>query len=456
MKPTIFVQMASYRDPELVLTLCDLIERAEQPEALRVVVCRQHALHETIGEFFTRGFGRWRVDTSGEYMIHTLDYCGASVELIDVPYPDSQGACWARNLIQQHYRGERYTLQLDSHHRFVEGWDRLSVDMLESLRPASAKPVLTAYLPQYLPHADPAGRGRDPLVLRFSRFSPQGVVMLRTIALPNLPDHGATQQPVPARFYSAHFAFADGCFATEVQHDPQYFFLGEEISISARAYTHGYDLYHPHCVVAWHEYTRKGRVKIWDDHSEQAKTSGTVPMCWGERDSASYRRNRALFGIDGEPRGDIDFGPYGLGGERTLAQYETYAGIDFARRGVQQATLDATPPAAGVAPERGAEADWNASLRRSNEVRVSVHQSILKVGEQEARACRLAVCDAEGAALHREALDEEAFSSAMRGEWLDRTLVFTSELGRMPANYVVELLDGAGNLLRRVEKPVKA
>ncbi|MET5020781.1 GlcNAc-transferase family protein, partial [Burkholderia pseudomallei] len=70
---------------------------------------------------------------------------------IDVPYQQSRGACWARNLIQQRSGNERYTLQLDSHHRFSDGWDQQMVEMLESLRTFSAKPLITAYLPGFTP-----------------------------------------------------------------------------------------------------------------------------------------------------------------------------------------------------------------------------------------------------------------------------------------------------------------
>ena len=36
----------------------------------------------------------------------------------------------ARNLIQQEYNNEKYTLQLDSHHRFVKNWDTKLITML--------------------------------------------------------------------------------------------------------------------------------------------------------------------------------------------------------------------------------------------------------------------------------------------------------------------------------------
>jgi hypothetical protein len=119
-----------------------------------------------------------------------------------------------------------------------------------------------------------------------------------------------------------------GQFCKEVPHDPEYYFHGEEISIAVRAYTWGYDLFHPHKVVCWHEYTRKGRTKQWDDDKD-----------WGKRNEYCHLKNRKLFGMDGEKQ-DIDFGVYGFGSERTLDQYERYAGINFKRRAVQKYTLD--------------------------------------------------------------------------------------------------------------------
>ena len=86
-------------------------------------------------------------------------------------------------------------------------------------------------------------------------------------------------KPVTSRFYSAHFCFTLGQFSTEVQHNPEYYFHGEEISIAARAYTWGYDLFHPHIPVVYHEYTRKGRTKQWDDD----KT-------WGEKNKKSHKK----------------------------------------------------------------------------------------------------------------------------------------------------------------------
>ena len=48
-----------------------------------------------------------------------------------------------------------------------------------------------------------------------------------------------------------------GQWCIEVPYDPDYYFHGEEISLAVRSYTWGYDLFHPHKIIAWHEYTRK-------------------------------------------------------------------------------------------------------------------------------------------------------------------------------------------------------
>jgi hypothetical protein len=161
--------------------------------------------------------------------------------------------------------------------------------------------------------------------MNFDRFIPEGAVFFLPATIPNWEE---LTEPIPARFYSAHFAFSLGSFVEEVPHDPNYYFHGEEISIAVRAYTHGYDLFHPHKIIAWHEYTRRGRTKQWDDD----KT-------WGNKNSESHLRNRKLFEMDGLEK-DIDFGIYDFGTERTLEDYERYAGISFKKRAVQKFTLD--------------------------------------------------------------------------------------------------------------------
>ena len=303
----IFIQIASYRDPELLATLRDCIDKANKPENLVFSLCWQHSKED-----------EW--DNLDEFKDDKR------FKIIDVDYTESKGACWARNSLQQQYDGEEYTLQLDSHHRFIQDWDKELIDMLKGLQEKGhEKPLLTSYISSYNPEKDPEGRVQVPWKMNFDRFIPEGAIFFLPASIEN---HQELTEPITSRFYSAHFAFTLGSFVTEVPHDPEYYFHGEEISIAVRAYTWGYDLFHPHKIIAWHEYTRKGRTKQWDDD----KT-------WGSKNSNSHLRNRKLFEMDGLEK-DIDFGIYDFGPVRTLRDYEEYAGISFKKRAVQKYTLD--------------------------------------------------------------------------------------------------------------------
>jgi hypothetical protein len=316
----IFIQIAAYRDPQLVPTVKDCIEKAKWPENLVFCIAWQHDVTENIDG------------------IKDLP----NVKIIDIPHHESKGACWARHQIQQRYDGEEYTLQLDSHHRFVENWDEVIIGMYNQLKEMGhAKPLLTGYIPSFDPDNDPGARVQIPWKMDFDRFIPEGAVFF----LPaSIDDWQSRTSPVPSRFYSAHFCFTSGDFCKEVPHDPNYYFHGEEISIAVRAYTHGYDLFHPHRLVAWHEYTRKGRTKHWDDHTGQKREELPDKKDWGQRNSDCHKRNRCLFSMDGEKYESVDWGQYGFGSVRSLRDYEKYSGLHFGKRAVQKHTSERQYP----------------------------------------------------------------------------------------------------------------
>jgi len=319
----IFVQIAAYRDPQLIFTIKDMLDKAKHPDNLVICIAHQYDDIKVLNEYrFDERF-----------------------KIIDIAFQESKGACWARNLIQQKYNGEEYTLQIDSHHRFVQYWDEILINMIKDLQNKGyEKPLLTAYLPSFDPENDPDKRINIPWKMNFDRFIPEGAIFF----MPNgIDGYDELNEPVRSRFYSAHFCFTLGQFCNEVQHDPDYYFHGEEISIAVRAFTWGYDLFHPHRVIAWHEYTRKGRPKQWDDDS-----------IWGKRNENCHAKNRKLFGMDGETPAD-NFGIYGFGKKRTLRDYEEYAGISFSKRGIQKYTLDHKYP---PNPKCQNEDDFNKSF----------------------------------------------------------------------------------------------
>lgn len=447
---SIFVQIASYRDPQLIPTIDSLLDNAKSPENLHVCICWQHGDDEPVDIFLSAGFNLESVDENPkvEHSVIRATYKGARFSIIDTPYLASKGACWARNQVQQLYDNEKYTLQLDSHHRFVSEWDVKLIDMIEGLRHKSKKPLITAYVPSFDPENDPAGRVMQPWKMDFDRFIPEGAVFF----IPStIDDYETRTEPLKARFYSAHFAFADGSFAVEVQHDPEYFFHGEEISITVRAFTHGYDLYHPHIVVAWHEYTRKNRVKIWDDHTpEQKVKKKEIEKDWVERNNECHLRNRILFGMDGLDPKRIDFGKYGFGKERTVRQYEEYAGISFAYRGVQQRTLDRLEPPNNY--PYTSEREWRESFVRSNDVRILFNRSELGELCDDYDFWYVGSADSKGNEIFRKDAQAHEIREYIKNEWIDFRLVWHGNV--KPVTFVVWPHSASKGWLGRIEKPV--
>ena len=107
----IFVQIANYRDPEVVPTIKDILEQADKPENLTFGICNQY--HED---------DEWSLDEWRDDERFTIQ---------DIVWNESKGLCWARSEIQKMWKGEEWTLQIDSHHRFAEGWDTQLIEMAE-------------------------------------------------------------------------------------------------------------------------------------------------------------------------------------------------------------------------------------------------------------------------------------------------------------------------------------
>jgi len=313
---TIFIQIAAYRDPELLPTLDNLIHNARYKKRLKICIAWQNSKEDS-----------W--DNLDKYKNNP------NIKILDIPHTESEGVCWARNKIQQHYNKEDFTLQLDSHHRFVKHWDVKLIDMFNSLvDDGYPKPLITAYIPPYHPENDPEGRSDEIWKMEFDRYAVEGYIATKPHHIDNYKK--TLSKPIPSRFYSAHFAFTVGKFCLEVPHDPNMYFHGEEPSIAVRAYTSGYDLFHPHRIIAWHEYTREGKTKQWDDNSK-----------WVEKNQESHRRFRLLFSMDGvkcTPCAMKALKPYILGNERSLQDYERFSGIRYEDRSVQKYTLEYNIP----------------------------------------------------------------------------------------------------------------
>jgi hypothetical protein len=310
----IFVSIAAYRDPQLVPTIEDCIKKARHPERLRFGICWQHGPEEIALPFLSND----------------------NFRIVDVPWRESQGACWARAEVMKQWRGEPWFLQVDSHCRFVAGWDTKLLEMMQQT--GSVKPILSTYATPFEPGPQEILVGA-PLQMALQGFTAEGIPHMRPLGI---RDWQSLRRPLRARFISAGFLFAPGVFVQEVPYDPELYFLGEEAAMTLRAFTNGYDFFHPYETIVWHDYVRRYAVKHWDDHTE----ANQAATAWAERDQHSRRKVARL--LAGELGGE-----FGLGSQRTVADFEDYAGLSFGLRRAQDYTTRSEEP-----PNPMMGADW--------------------------------------------------------------------------------------------------
>lgn len=309
---TILVHLPAYREPELVPTIKDALANAEFPQRIHFGICRQYNpddKFDNVDEF--RDDPRFKI--------------------WDLHYVQAKGLPYARAIINDKLlTDEDFVCQLDSHHRFTKNWDSTLIEWYNIKKSQGYNPLICGYLPYYDPFNDPAGRTMEPWLSEAASFYPFGTIFIRPCGIPNWQQ---LTEPFPARFLSGHFCFGPNKWAKEVRHDPDLYFSGEEINLTVRSYTHGYDLFHPHRNIIWHATMRTERdgILIWDDQAKRGD-----PMFWKQQDIARAKIRQLLRTEDN----GFDLTGYDLGTVRTLRDYEKYAGIHFKKRSFQKYTVD--------------------------------------------------------------------------------------------------------------------
>jgi hypothetical protein len=262
------------------------------------------------------------------------------------------------------------------------------VELIEMMKMTeSEKPIITSYAGMYNP-SDNKLLNIEPYKMVASNFTPGGTILFKPHTI---PDWTNLKSPIPARFVSGHFFFTLGIHCEEYKYDPNIYFAGDEISLSIRSYTLGYDIYHPHKTVVWHEYTREGRTKHWTDFDNENVKKGVVNKPWWKMDNDSKRRLRHM--LQEEDNG-IDLGIYGLGDVRTHHDYELYAGIDFKNRKLHPNTLK------GINPPINDYTDWYKLIEKEYTYKVTLSDIT------DFKFIYIGVEDIYGNVLYREDLKE--------------------------------------------------
>lgn len=380
-KETILLHLPSYRDPELIPTIKDALAKAKYPKRLRFGICRQYNPSD--------GF-----DDLSEYKKDKR------FKIYECLYTEAKGLPWARAIINEKLlTDEDYVCQLDSHHRFAQDWDETLIEMHNSLEKKGFKPIVAGYSPLYDPFNDPAGRSMEPWQSQFACFYPHGTIFIRPGLL-----HGYENmtEPPRGRFLCGHFDFARSEWAREIKHDPDIYFSGEEINLTVRSFTHGYDIFHPHKIVVWHSTMREERAGMlkWDDDAK-------LGVDWYNKQEYARRKIRCLFRVED----GIDLTGYDIGNVRTIRDYEKYAGVHFKRRAVQKYTLENQYP-----PNPIIEDDelWENSFMESFYYLVNVDRHLFK--EKKYKFVLVAFDDENGVSINSKFIDGHQIDAFNNGQ----------------------------------------
>jgi len=309
---SIFVGIASYRDPECQWTVRDLFDKAHDPDNIFVGIC-------------------WQFDTENreDSDCFVCETRPEQVRVSSMHWRDAKGPCPARHIMQSLWKGEEYYLQLDSHMRFVKDWDIKLLKFLSNT--GNPRAIITSYPVGYQrPNLVPSYK--NPAFLVGKGFSENdGMWRIEGKLLNKFSD----KEPVKGCFWVSGFAFSKADIIKEVPYDPhlKHLFFGEEMLMGARLWTHGWDFYCPGENIIYHLWDRSYR-KTFREIEDPTRP---------ELEAQSKVRVWQILGMPNLPGltekiqpNNTDIDKYGLGTVRSLSEYEEYCGVDFANRKFSQ------------------------------------------------------------------------------------------------------------------------
>ena len=209
---TIYVSVASYRDPECTPTIEDLYERAKNPERIRVAIIDQRTDDDP---YCTRP-----AVPCEENPNQTLCRFRHLIDVYEIAAPLSIGPVFARHLANRMYRGEYFAMQVDSHVRFIEHWDDSLVSQWKSAQ--NEMGIITTYLSDIIGSIDPVTHeNRHPSRPIMCKTDYESNGKLRHLRHGQQPEGypGIHGEPTLHPFWAAGFSFARGHFVVQVPYD---------------------------------------------------------------------------------------------------------------------------------------------------------------------------------------------------------------------------------------------
>jgi len=217
-------------------------------------------------------------------------------------------------LAQSLWRGERWFMQIDSHMRFLPGWD---TNLLKEISKCPSKLAIVTNYPETYHQGESTPAHKEPSQLSAWGFDSDGMLHIFSRKLQKCP-----VKPHRSLFWAAGFSFGPSSMISAVPYDElKNIFYGEEVFMAARLFTHGYDFFTPSQNYVFHLEAKKYRHSYRENFSK-----GDYQL-----ESLSRVKIRQLLGMDTSGSRGV-YGEFGLGNSRTLEEYETFCGVSFKDR----------------------------------------------------------------------------------------------------------------------------
>jgi hypothetical protein len=257
----------------------------------------------------------------------------SQLRYVHVDPVESRGVCWARALAGAMYGGEPWYLQIDSHMYFDGDWDVALIYTYDLISSQGYKPILSTY-----PYGFEISDTGEIILSEYVSTMHENVLVLRPKEDQTLTEDSAVLEfqadfipssvPLQGCHVGAGFLFSRGNLVQEVPYDPRLYFHGEEQNISIRAWTRGWDIFHPVYIPIYHLYKQPNSDYLnhhWHPYWDKQRAITQVEFT----DAAAKRLTDLFYRRE-------TMGVYGLGTVRSLEDYARFSGIDYINRVVQR------------------------------------------------------------------------------------------------------------------------
>ena len=284
----IFVSIASYRDNRCPTTLNSLFKNAKNPERIYVGICQQNKP------------GDIECVSLKDPLVQKYI---SQIRIKKLSSDDAKGPTLARYICSKLWNGEEYYLQIDSHTLLVKDWD----EKLKNMVNKKGKAVISHYPPAIEEYDSNKKSTNVPRICR-AFFNERGMISFEGAEALETND-----ELIQVPYIAAGLFFCKSDFLKELPFDPDlpYLFVGEEILLSIRFWTNGWDIYTPSENIVYHYYTRSEEPKIWTDKKYT--------------DEDAHNKVKEIIGIINSNKNH----EYGIGNIRKLEDYYKFAGIDI-------------------------------------------------------------------------------------------------------------------------------